>query len=136
VSGETQRLDKWMWFARCARTRGACQRLIGEGRVRVNGARCADNDHKLRPGDVLTLTLIGSVRVMKVTGIGQRRGGASEAALLFEDLSPVLPTVAEEFSAFRQAVRPKGAGRPTKRDRRMIAQLLPEARKGVPDRGK
>lgn len=136
MSGETQRLDKWMWFARCARTRSACQRLIEAGRVRVNGARELDNDRKLRPGDVLTLTLSGSVRVLKVTGIGRRRGGALEAALLFEDLSPQMPKVAGDLSALQQAVRPKGAGRPSKRDRRQIARLLPEPSKGVPDRGK
>jgi ribosome-associated heat shock protein Hsp15 len=136
VNGETQRLDKWMWFARCARTRSACQRLIEAGRVRVNGVRELDNDRRLKPGDVLTLTLSGSIRVLKVAGVGERRGGALQAALLFEDLSPQVPKVVEDLSAFQQAVRPKGAGRPSKRDRRQIARLASGPSKGVPDRGK
>ena len=87
-----QRLDLWLWCARVARTRAACSRLVEAGTVRIN-RQPTDKPHaKLRPGDVLTFALgspeRGVVRVWKVLALGDRRGPATEARTLFEDLSP------------------------------------------------
>jgi ribosome-associated heat shock protein Hsp15 len=86
-----QRLDKWLWCARVARTRAACTRLVEAGGVRINRQPTLKAHAKLRPGDVLTFALgsaeRGVVRVWRVVALGDRRGPSAEARLLFEDLS-------------------------------------------------
>lgn len=84
-----QRLDKWLWCARLARTRAACARLIEEGGVRIN-RQPTDKPHaRLRPGDVLTFALgrAAGVRVWRVLTLAARRGPPAEARTLYEDLS-------------------------------------------------
>jgi len=82
-----QRLDLWLWCARVARTRAECTRAVAAGGVRIN-RQPTDKPHaKLRAGDVLTLTIGGNVRVWRVLLLAGRRGPASEARGLYEDLS-------------------------------------------------
>jgi ribosome-associated heat shock protein Hsp15 len=82
-----QRLDVWLWCARLAKTRAECSRQVAGGCVRIN-RQPTDKPHaKLRPGDVLTLTLGGQVRVWRVLDLAARRGPAAEARTLYEDLS-------------------------------------------------
>ena len=83
-----QRLDRWLWFARVAKTRSLASRLIAEGHVRLNARRIETPAKPGGPGDVLTIALEHRVRVLKVLAAGTRREGFSQAALLFEDLSP------------------------------------------------
>lgn len=85
-----QRLDIWLWHARIARTRGLCTRLVAGGAMRVN-RQPTDKPHaRVRPGDVLTLALgtgeRGVVRVLKILALGERRGPATEARALYEEL--------------------------------------------------
>jgi ribosome-associated heat shock protein Hsp15 len=84
---EQQRLDKWLWFARVVKTRSLAARLVAEGHVRLNARRIETPAKAVVPGDVLTIALEQSVRVLKVIGPGTRRGAYAEAKLLFEDLS-------------------------------------------------
>lgn len=85
------RLDKWLWHARVVKTRPDAQALIERGRVRVNRQK-TDASHKpVRIGDTLTITLPHRVLVLQVLGLGTRRGPASEARLLYDDLSPPAP---------------------------------------------
>ncbi|GGC33050.1 hypothetical protein GCM10011504_09130 [Siccirubricoccus deserti] len=90
-----QRLDKWLWCARVAKTRAACARLVEQGGVRINRQPTVKAHARLRPGDVLTFALgsaeRGVVRVWRVVALGDRRGPAPEARLLFEDLSAPPP---------------------------------------------
>ena len=81
-----QRLDKWLWFARVAKTRSLAARLVAEGHVRLNARRIEAPAKSVGPGDVLTIALERRVRVLKVVAPGARRGGFSEASLLFEEL--------------------------------------------------
>jgi ribosome-associated heat shock protein Hsp15 len=83
-----QRLDKWLWFARVARTRSLAAKLITEGHVRLNARRVQTPAKPVGPGDVLTIALEHQVRVLKVVAAGERRKGFLEASLLFEELSP------------------------------------------------
>ena len=78
------RLDKWLFHARFCRSRAAAQDAAKVGKIRLNGARVDKPGHALRPGDVLTLALGGTVQVVKVLQLGERRGGAVEARLLYE----------------------------------------------------
>jgi ribosome-associated heat shock protein Hsp15 len=83
-----QRLDKWLWFARVARTRSLAARLVAEGHVRLNARRVETPAKAVQPGDVLTIALEQQVRVLKILAPGTHRGGFPEAALLFEELTP------------------------------------------------
>ena len=116
-----QRLDQWLWFARVAKTRTLATKLVETGKTRINRTRVAKASRTVRPGDVITLMLHGHVRILKVLGCGTRRGPAQEAQLLYEDMSPPPPPrVKDTTPTATPAFREKGAGRPTKRDRRRI----------------
>ncbi len=88
---EAQRIDKWLWHARFARTRGAAQRLAVSGQVRVNRDKVASASRLVRDGDVLTLALGHGVRVIRIRGIAERRGSFEEAQLLYEDQGSAPP---------------------------------------------
>jgi ribosome-associated heat shock protein Hsp15 len=124
MSEPAQRLDKWLWYARCARTRTAAQRLIEGGGVRINGEKTRSNASLLRAGDVLTLTGPRGLRILRVEKCGERRGPATEAALLYSDKTPQLPRTEAPANAFEHAIRSPGAGRPTKRERRETEHLI------------
>ena len=79
-----QRIDKWLWHARMVRTRSAAAALAQAGHVRVNGARVKAASHLLRAGDVVTLALDRSVRLIRVAGFCERRGGPEQARALYE----------------------------------------------------
>ena len=85
------RADKWLWYARMARSRAVAQKLVAEGRVRINREKASTPSKLVRPGDVLTLNLPGAVRVLRVKSCGERRGPFAEARHLYEDLD--LPAV-------------------------------------------
>jgi ribosome-associated heat shock protein Hsp15 len=111
---EAQRLDKWLWFARVVKTRTLAAALVTDGKVRVNRLRVEKPSHAVKPGDVLTVIAHARVRILRVKASGARRGPPSEAAELFEELTP-------------ETVHPLQAGggaRPTKRDRRLLERLV------------
>jgi ribosome-associated heat shock protein Hsp15 len=127
--GSNQRIDQWLWHARITKSRTLAQNLVGRGKVRLNRAKIDKTSTLVKPGDVLTVVLGPAVRSLEILAIGVRRGPATEAQLLYRDLTPA-PRVAigaksaegiERNSA--TAVRPEGAGRPTKRERRQIIRF-------------
>ena len=81
------RLDKWLWQARFFKTRALAAQLIGKRRLRINQAIVTKAHHRIRPGDVLTFPQGKAVRVVRVLDLGSRRGPASEAQTLYEDLT-------------------------------------------------
>lgn len=83
-----QRIDKWLYFARVVKTRTLASKLAQSGKVRINRQKITNAARRVRAGDVLTVGLRGRVLVLRVLGPGARRGPATEARLLFEDLSP------------------------------------------------
>ena len=83
---ERQRLDKWLWHARVVKARTSAAALIEAGHVRINGTREKSPGHAVKLGDVLTVGLDNSVRVLKVAGFSERRGDATAARVLYEDL--------------------------------------------------
>ncbi|MVT71252.1 RNA-binding S4 domain-containing protein [Bradyrhizobium pachyrhizi] len=83
---DRQRLDKWLWHARLVKARTSAAELVVSGHVRVNGAREKSPGHAVKAGDVVTVALDNSVRVLKVIGFAERRGDASSARVLYEDL--------------------------------------------------
>lgn len=83
---DRQRLDKWLWHARVVKARTSAAELVVKGFVRINGVRETSPGHAVKMGDVLTIALDRSVRVMKVIGFSERRGDAPSARVLYEDL--------------------------------------------------
>ena len=84
---DRQRLDKWLWFARFAKTRSLAAKLVASGFVRVNGQRTDSAAKALAVGDVVTLALARATLVVRVEGLGERRGPAQEARQLYAELS-------------------------------------------------
>ena len=84
---DRQRVDRWLWHARVVRTRDAAASLAGGGYVRINGAKIDAPARFVRAGDVITVALDRSVRVLKVTGFVERRGPAGVGQSLYEDLT-------------------------------------------------
>lgn len=109
------RLDKWLWFARFFKTRSLSATRVAAGDVRVNGERVTKRATTIGAGDVLTFAIGDTVRIIEIVAIGTRRGPASEAQELYNDISPA-PEPRE--TAVPENPRYEGKGRPTKRDRR------------------
>lgn len=115
---ERQRIDKWLFFARALKSRSLAARFVQAGHVRVNREKVDQPAHPVRAGDVLTIALERRVMVWRVLQPGTRRGPATEARTLYEDISPP-PEPREEAAAGRDP----GAGRPSKKERRAIDRL-------------
>ena len=84
---DRQRIDKWLWHARLVRTRSDASALTESGFVRLNGKRVTAPSHLVRTGDVVTLALDRSVKVLQVEGFCERRGAAPAARTLYRDLT-------------------------------------------------
>ena len=118
------RLDKWLWYARFFKTRSAASKAISGGRFRLDGQVMAKPHRQAICGQVLTFVQGTRVRVIKIVALGSRRGPATEAALLYEDLAPA-PEMVEKTTpkSLEFEARGKGSGRPTKRQRRETDRL-------------
>jgi ribosome-associated heat shock protein Hsp15 len=87
LASEGLRLDKWLWQARFFKTRALAATLAGRRKIRVNSTVISKPHYRIRPGDVLTFPQGRTVRVVRVVSLGSRRGPASEAQTLYEDLA-------------------------------------------------
>ena len=117
---ESLRIDKWLWAARVFKTRSLAAAACDGGKVDVND-QAAKPAKAVRAGDYIKVTLPqGRRRVLKVIGLDERRGGAAHARLLYDDLTPPEPP-RPRWGA--PPLRPAGAGRPTKRERRALDRL-------------
>lgn len=118
------RLDKWLWAARFTKTRALAVEHIDKGRVQVNGLT-AKPSRELRVGDTLEMRLGDTVRSVKVLALSAQRGPAPVAQGLYEETAESIARLAAALLARRQGVEPAhslSAGRPTKRNRRELAQ--------------
>lgn len=86
---DRQRLDKWLWFARFAKTRTLAAKLVTSGYVRVNGQRTDNAAKAVAVGDVVTVALARATLVVRIEDLGERRGPATEARRLYADLTRV-----------------------------------------------
>jgi ribosome-associated heat shock protein Hsp15 len=84
---ERQRLDKWLWHARVVKARTGAAALVEAGHVRINGTREKSPGHSLKVDDVLTIGLDRGVRILRVVGFADRRGNATDARALYDDVS-------------------------------------------------
>ncbi len=123
MTGDTRRLDKWLWFARFFKSRSLATRFCAAGRLRINGKLVNKPHYALKTGDVLTFPLGPHVRIIRVAALGLRRGPATEARTLYEDLEPPPPRRVGVTRTPASGSREPGAGRPTKAERRAIDKL-------------
>jgi ribosome-associated heat shock protein Hsp15 len=82
------RLDKWLWFARFAKTRADAQKLIARGQVMLNDQTVQKPAAHVRPGDALVVVIGPTRHALTVTALGERRGPASEAQTLYARTAP------------------------------------------------
>jgi ribosome-associated heat shock protein Hsp15 len=114
------RLDRWLFAARFFKSRSLAAAACDGGKIDVNG-QAAKPARLVRPGDLLHVTLPPGKRIVRVACLAERRGPAAQASALYEDLTPPAPPRAEHPRA--PMYRSRGAGRPTKRDRRVIDRV-------------
>ena len=117
VPVESARVDQWLWAVRIFKTRSAATEACRAHHVLVNGS-IVKAASQVRLGDRVEARRAGRIRVLEVVQVIDKRVGATQAVECVIDHSPPTPT--PEDRAFP---RERGAGRPTKRDRREIDQL-------------
>jgi ribosome-associated heat shock protein Hsp15 len=117
VTPENVRLDKWLVATRIYKTRAIAQEACAGGHVSVND-RTAAPAKALKSGDTVVAATAGGTKILRVLALGERRGPAALARTLYDDLTPPAPPSEEPV-----ALRARGAGRPTKRDRRVIERM-------------
>jgi ribosome-associated heat shock protein Hsp15 len=119
----TARADSWLWAVRLVKTRSAATALCRAGHVRINGDRAKAAQH-VKLGDEIQFRVDGGPpKIVVVRALHLKRVGAPVAVAAYEDNSPLPPPKEERLVL---GVRDRGAGRPTKRDRRAIEKLIGE----------
>lgn len=98
------RLDKWLWFARFARTRSLAAKLCAEGAVSIAGAIVLKPGHAVRVGDVLAVRQGALLRQITVRALGSRRGPPAEARLLYDEPMPPVSLRAAERSQWQPLI--------------------------------
>lgn len=120
---EKLRIDKYLWAIRIFKTRSLATEACKAGRVKLSGQNVKAS-YVVKVGDTFTIQKGIEKKVVKVTGLLERRVDAKTAVQYYEDLTPVEETYGFK-SMFHAPIlkRDRGMGRPTKRDRREIDKL-------------
>ncbi len=121
MDGDRVRVDRWLWAARFVKSRSLAIEAVKGGRVQVNGARVKPSK-ELRVGDRVEIASGPERRTVVVRALAERRGPASQAALLYEETPGSLAGRERQAAEARLARAPEAelGQRPTKRDRRRI----------------
>jgi ribosome-associated heat shock protein Hsp15 len=114
---ESTRVDRWLWAVRLTKTRSDAAAACRGGHVRVND-RPAKPATSVSAGDEVRVRSGGTTRIVDVVRVIEKRVGAPVAVECYLDRTPKPPPEAE--AAAPVARRDRGAGRPTKRDRRVL----------------
>ena len=114
---ETVRIDRWLTAARVYKSRTLAQQACAAGHVRVNEL-AARSSHPVKVGDEVRALAPRGIAILEVKGLAEKRLSAAAARLLYDDHSPPPPPKEE-----RVAIRVRGAGRPTKAERRATDRL-------------
>ena len=118
------RIDKWLWAVRIYKSRSLATAACSGGKVRIGGESLKPS-RSVRIGDVIIATTGDINRTVRVVALLDRRVGAKLVPEYMEDLTPASEYQKSREPNFRPLLlRPKGAGRPTKKDRRKIDDLL------------
>lgn len=120
---EKLRIDKYLWAIRAFKTRSVSTEACKAGRVKLDGQNLKAS-HLVKIGEVYTVQKGSEKKVVEVTGLLERRVDAKTAVNFYKDVTPLEDTLAYK-SMFHSPnlSRDRGAGRPTKKDRREIDDL-------------
>jgi ribosome-associated heat shock protein Hsp15 len=120
---EKLRIDKYLWAIRMFKTRTLASEACKAGRVKLNGQNIKPS-HEVKVGETYNISKGLERKIIAVTGLLENRVDAKTAVNFYSDLTPVEQTTAFK-SMFHAPIlsRDRGAGRPTKRDRREIDDL-------------
>jgi ribosome-associated heat shock protein Hsp15 len=114
------RLDKWLWAARFYKTRSAATEAVQGGKVEVGGDP-AKPARALRVGEMVRVRIAPYEWVVEVTGLGERRGTAAQAAALYTETRESIAARARQHDLLQAApVFEFEKGKPTKKDRRQL----------------
>lgn len=120
---EKLRIDKYLWAIRAFKTRSISTEACKAGRVKLNGQNLKPS-HVVKIGEIYTVQKGSDKKVVEVVALLERRVDAKTAVNFYKDLTPVEETPAYKLMFHSPALsRDRGAGRPTKRDRREIDEL-------------
>ncbi|MCR9214370.1 MAG: RNA-binding S4 domain-containing protein [Proteobacteria bacterium] len=117
------RLDKWLWYARFFKSRSLATKLVLARKVRINSVPTDKPSAAVKSEDVLTFPQGKNIRVIRILNVGSRRGPATEAQSLYEDLAPIDAKKKTDPSTSPVARRDAGSGRPTKAQRRALDRM-------------
>jgi ribosome-associated heat shock protein Hsp15 len=114
------RMDKWLWAVRLYKTRSVAASACTAGKVRISG-QTVKPARSIRIGEIIVAATGEIQRTIRVVSVIERRVGAPEATRCYEDLTPPSEYAKPREPNFRTFMpRPKGSGRPTKKERREI----------------
>ena len=120
---DSVRLDKWLWAVRVYKTRSQAAEACRSGHVKI-GDQSVKPAREVRLQEVIAVKLENLTRTVRVIGLLDRRVSGAEAKKYAEDLTPPAAyEAAREAARQNQLLRPKGLGRPTKKDRRLIVRF-------------
>ena len=119
------RLDKWLWAARFYKTRSLAQQAVVAGRVQLNGDRTKPA-HEVKAGDMVIVRVADWQWQVQVKALAERRGPAPEARQLYEETAASRAERERRSDLRRWGAEPAATlkGRPTKRDRRRLEDLI------------
>lgn len=120
---DAARVDAWLWAIRLFKTRSDATAACRGGHVRVNG-RSVKPAQRVVVGDAVEARVHALTRIVEVRRVVDKRVGAAAAAECYVDHTPDVPVSEAQPTARRE----RGAGRPTKRDRRALDRLRGRAR--------
>ena len=113
------RIDKWLWAVRVFKTRSLASDSCRHGHVEISGQQVKPS-RLVRIQDVIVVKKDQMTRTYKVLQLLERRVGAAAAKEYAEDLTPASEFEKPREPYFHPFVRPKGSGRPTKKERRQL----------------
>jgi ribosome-associated heat shock protein Hsp15 len=119
------RIDKWLWATRLFKTRALATEACKGGKVSIDGQPLKPS-RELRGGETVTVRSLTLTRTVKVLGLVDKRVGPKLVAAYLQDLTPAeeyLKAMQQQRETAAAGVRPKGSGRPTKKERRQLDRL-------------
>ena len=120
------RMDKWLWAARLFKTRSLAADAIKGGKVKVDGIPVKPS-REVKEGDVIQVQIDQLHKVVQVKTVIKNRVSAKQVPEVYTDLTPKEEYERIEFMhAYKAEWRDRGAGRPTKKERRMIEKMKDE----------
>ena len=117
------RIDKWLWAARLFKTRSLAADAIKGGKVKIND-NAVKPSHEVKEGEIIQVQIEQLHKVVQVKALAKNRVSPKQVTEVYADLTPAEEYERIEFMrAYKTEWRDRGAGRPTKKERRMMEKL-------------